>query len=718
MIFNPPNSNDPNNLVDQGIIYDDWYDFWPRDDQYGSNILRTLSQKVICLSIMYDWLYDQLDATERTQIQDTIITDLAYTFPQLQFGGNYMGGIRATFNREDASRLRMEHNPLALLLGAMSIYGENSNYSTSQADADIATVLASEFTNSYSHINRYFSPDNGAEFNGVSYSLWMFPILVAELEAWNHWTGGNHWNDQNVKNRFSKLADWLAYEVLPYPREQPNSMLNTLNDAIPYQYGSMGMLLVLSTKYPDKAGLMRWVFNNTVQNIYNLLYDETSDDAEQEIHGNSLDFILPITTGYSFVNPVEPSTILPLSRFLTWDGLVEIRTSQTWGDANDIEFAFSSQPIIHPLTGVFNHHHEHYDKNNFTLFAYGDNYLIDYGLGKNTPSWHNVILIDGVGQTSGLSTQGEITEYKTSSKFDFIDGNATHAYNEMNWGIGMPPVTWTAQNPPPSEYGTLNPVQQAHRYVTFSRAMDNIPPYFIVADDIQKDGNTHIYTWRFQTAKNQSAPNPIRLSGSNGNYLDMWISSTSNLSTSYIQPPQGNSSIDETNDICSPLSDPPTENAYETEVSTTSAVVNPYFHFALLPHKSGDPTPTYSTTTITNGSIITLGWPSPNAYTDYSIFKYQNASQATGQGFVTDAKLSRVRIPSGSSNPTSFLVAQGTLLTYNGQDIVNLYGQQGTVMRYGSEVDITGASIGYFRVYAPNTTIVKVNSTSVSFVQV
>ncbi len=52
----------------QRIIYDDWYNRWTRDEAHGAQIHRALSQQVICLSIMYDWLYDQLDATQRLQI--------------------------------------------------------------------------------------------------------------------------------------------------------------------------------------------------------------------------------------------------------------------------------------------------------------------------------------------------------------------------------------------------------------------------------------------------------------------------------------------------------------------------------------------------------------------------------------------------------------------------------------------------------------------------
>ena len=111
----------------------------------------------------------------------------------------------------------------------MSIYGENTNYPTSQADLDINTAINYEFTDSLSHINKYFSPFDGAELDGISYALWMLPLSFELLEAWDHWEGLNHWNDQNIHDRFSKIGDWLAYEVMPDPQTQP-CMFNTLNE--------------------------------------------------------------------------------------------------------------------------------------------------------------------------------------------------------------------------------------------------------------------------------------------------------------------------------------------------------------------------------------------------------------------------------------------------------------------------------------------------------
>lgn len=731
LIFNPTDNNLPDvqRLIQQGIVYDNWPG---RQSDPG----RALSQQTISLSILYDWLYEQLDANQKLQIQNAIISDLAWT----NNVPTYPSGIRAAFTREDAYRIRLEWAPPALLLGAMSIYGENTGYTTTQADADINAALDYEFRTSTSYINRYFSPYDGAHSDGITYPLWGGHLPTMMLDAWSKWDGANHWNDQNIKDRLSKMGEWLAYNVLPDPQTWPCSF-NVLNDAYAWHYSPMSILLTLSTKYPEKTGINRWVFNHTIQNIQNLLQSVSFYSDQQEVAGCSMAFILPIIEGYtgSSSDAVEPSTLLPRSKDMIWNGEVHLRTSSNWGDANDIQFVLTSEPAVSPIgNATYQHHHDHPDKNHFTLSAFGDLYTHGYGYGnpEQAPEYHNQILIDDgtggsnphwkgeayAGYLSGQISDGKIVQHATSSQFDFIHGDATRAYNELRWGVGQSPVIYSASNPGPNPLSFFNTVEWAHRYVTFSRSLDNIPAYFIIADDIQKDGNNHKYSWRFHSPKTRSISNPtqVRLSGTNGNYLDLWFTAASSLSQTESVLPQHQSS----GSVAMPDADmttPTTCDGYQlsaTDKYTATPVINPYFHVALIPYKSGsgNATPTYTSLAITNGNVVSLAWS--NGYTDYSVFKYQNSLQVSGQGVTTDAKLSRIRFVTSSGVVSSFIGAEGTTLTYNGQELINLYGQQGTVMKSGTNVDLTGSSVTYFRVYAPNATAVKLNGQSTGFVQV
>ncbi len=132
----------------------------------------------------------------------------------------------------------------------------------------------------------------------------------------------------------------------------------------------------------------------------------------------------------------------------------------------------------------------------------------------------------------------------------------------------------------------------------------------------------------------------------------------------------------------------------------------------MIPQQSNDSYPTVANLNdlVTNGSCFKLTWASDE---DYSFFKYTGTLSAS---FVTtDGKLSQVRKASGL--PSQFAMAEGSNFTFDGRELVNLYGQQGTVMKEGSSVSITGTT-GYFRVYCPSAGSVKVNGNDVAFVQV
>ncbi len=481
----------------QGIVYDDWITYRNQEGDLG----RQLSQQVICLALLYDWLYSELDSTQRQLIRDRIIANINYQYDWFGFNAGIRGILVPP--RPDRNRMRLEHPPLALMIGAMSIYGEaGSCYSTAQADADIAAAIQAEFTETESHINRYFSPYDGAEADGISYGMWMLHILVTELELWSRWTGQNHWNDQNVSDRFSRIGQWLAYELLPEPHASP-CWFNTFSDAYSSMYSPLGLLLVLSKKYPSTAGINQWVFEHSVDSIRYVIHTSRaghSPSNDQETQSNSMCYILPIIAGYQSVPAVEPTTVLPLSRHFTWNNLIYLRSSTTsWNGADDIQFGLAAGTDYHPLFQHHNWHHDQPDKGHFTLSAFNQLFIRSIGTDGRRSEYHNEVLIDGKGQvTTVLNTthskgwqgqnRGVITEFTSSPRFDFVDCDATDSYGALHWGIGLSnEVTYTRDDAGQNEVSEFNPVDHAHRYVSFSRASDGVPPYLVMADDIKKD---------------------------------------------------------------------------------------------------------------------------------------------------------------------------------------------------------------------------------------
>ena len=360
----------------------------------------------------------------------------------------------------------------------------------------------------------------------------------------------------------------------------------------------------------------------------------------------------------------------------------------------------------HPLFHHHNWHHDQPDKGHFTLSAFDQLFIRSIGTDGRRSEYHNEVLIDGKGQvTTVLNTdhskgwqgqnRGVITEFTSSPRFDFVDCDATDSYGALHWGIGLSnEVTYTRDDAGQNEVSEFNPVDHAHRYVSFSRASDGVPPYLVMADDIKKDANPHNYTWRVFTSKAKFtiSGNEFHLKDNAGSQilLDVYYACASPITTSVIQLPQMQMAqvpIFDPYSACGTAWNTICDNPLAVDAVTTTNVVNPYFHVVLLPRKAGDLVPTYVTTTTSTGSIITVSWPAPSNYVDYSIFN------TSGLDFVTDAKLSRVRLAPGSVI-SSFQMAQGTVLSKNGTELVNLYGCPGTVTRAGSRVDIAGATVG------------------------
>ena len=368
-----------------------------------------------------------------------------------------------------------------------------------------------------------WSPEDGAYTEGISYNFWGGNQIAQFLELLSRLEGVNYFQQEAVKNRFTKLFDWLAYEVLPQPRNLYN-YFNDLNESYTFDMAKISTVMMFAAHYPDKASLASWIFANTAQNVDNLLpsvdqYQTRSGD------GHSMLFILPLLT-YNDVPPVDPSTLLQLSKYFYRDGLVYVRTSSSlWADQNDIQLAFTSSPAIDPVSQYFSIKHDHADKNHFTLSAYGVQYLVDAGAGDQyNATWqsqyHNIVLIDNVGEAEGgwYERDGRIASYSKSPLFETMHGDARLAYNQLHYENGGVHLIATDQS---STSYRLNPVLNADRYVNFIRADASLPAYIVIADDINKDNGSHRYDWLIHTYQSEGPGNPLTLNAGNGNYLNI-----------------------------------------------------------------------------------------------------------------------------------------------------------------------------------------------------
>jgi len=705
--------NDVQNTIQRGVIYDNRLENWidPSNPSAGTH---GYSRRILTLGLAYDWLYDVLSEYERGLIRNRIIDDLAATDDPL--------GPRVVLSAGNIEfQNKLQNACTALLVGAIAIYGEaeTDGYGTQEADADIDLARTWGVTYDNSWINKTWSPEDGAYIHGISYAFWSGPTAPVMLEALGRWDNIDYFQQPNVKDRLEKFFQWVAFEVLSPPRSSPFSVFNNLNDSYNDVLGGMGLAITLAAKYPTQGGLSSWVFDNTIETIDRLLYG-TSYSYMEDPKGNPLFFILPILSYQQSdpPTPVDPATLLPLSKLFRRNGLIYIRTSDNWATDDDIQFAFTDQPALDPLTGRFQVRHDQADKNHFTLSAYGDHYIIDQGYPCQRPEAHNYILVDGKGEAyfQWWERDGRIAEYTKSSEFEYIHGDATSSFAEL-YGLENDQVVIATQtNPVYADPDDFNPVQKAQRFVGFVRETDGVPAYLVMGDDIDKDGTNHSYSWLFHTQKSRTlTPPSARLFGaSSGNYLDLFFTSASSnitmTSETFVCPPTAHHELMENY----PNSEDPPPEATTVKVQS-DPIANPYYHVALLPHDAGDIEPIVSNSPFTNGDQIQLTWP--NGYTDVSIFKYDDDDQTTGNDYVTDAKLSVVRHITSNLAISSFLVAEGTLLLYNGGTVVDLGGSSGTVAKYGGKVDIVGKEVSSFKVYAPSATIVTLNDLAIPFIQ-
>ncbi len=159
-------------------------------------------------------------------------------------------------------------------------------------------------------------------------------------------------------------------------------------------------------------------------------------------------------------------------------GYVVMRTG--FDSADDIVFVLKA--------GNAQGGHGHPAQGSFTLDASGDYLSQPPGYtkwGRHNTKAYNLITIDGKGQVSDHSladgrkeNDGHIERFVHSAGADLCIANNKPAYDNGN-----------------------NAVRRSLRYVLFVRKPQK-QGYFVIVDDIDKDGRPHDYTWNFHTTAN------------------------------------------------------------------------------------------------------------------------------------------------------------------------------------------------------------------------
>jgi hypothetical protein len=541
---------------------------WDVDNDVYNSSLRLRS-----LALGYDMFFETATPAERDIVKNEMI---AYVDSMLAKHSYELYAFRPYLSNKSAMIAA------SLGLAAVCLDGE-----IDPATVENALTLASNITHFWLN---YLLDERGAYNEGLLYAGWSMRNLVYYFYALKRYNGYNFADKTKIRN----MEKWFAYELLP----EGSSRTNNLNDCAYSDWA-----LSKHNTYTEWAqsewnsGLAAWLWLHTLGQ-YGYDYGIKADKAATVLWHREL-------------TPVQPDSVLPKAYLWRERGLYYFRTGWQSGlSSKDVMFSFYS--------GKFQGGHAQEDQNNFTLNAYGAKFAIDHGIGtpaKDSEA-HNLVFIDGLGQHnagSSIGTDGSITKFLLSDFADFLVGDATAAYTTYSYfnsaGYPFPNSDWSWG------YDGGNPVNKALR--TVLAVHDGAtPPYFIIMDDIEKDGAVHDYEWRMHTYYSyaiDTTQNPVRITYSTA-FLNLYA----------LDPPpntlsKGITSFNNMN------ADPDSRI-----ISFSTDAVNPHFTFLLLPGDATVTPPTVSRESFPWGLAVTVEWV--NGKKDILLCNYSDGEITYGGG--------------------------------------------------------------------------------------
>jgi hypothetical protein len=586
------------------------------------------------LVLGYDCFFADATEAERDLIRDEIVTyvqKMIWTnnykaFEYRPYLGNHSAMFSASLGMA-AICLQDEADPV-ILTDALAM-----------ADRVAENLLAYQF-------------DPGGTYNeGGLYALWTLRHLIYYFDARKRFDGYAYGERATVR----AVERWLPYEML----SEGAVFSHNLNDS-----PLISAPFARNNTYYDWAmgewgsGLAAWMWEHTIGE-HGVDLGMASDQAATILW-------------YRDVPVVQPGTVLPRSHVWTQRGLYHFRTGWQSGfsSTNDVQFIFYS--------GKFQGGHAQEDHNQFALYAYGERFALDHGaggVGKESEA-HNMVLIDGKGQHnagSSIGTDGRIAEYLLGGSADYVMGDASQAYatySEFNApNVPFPGTDWSWG------YHGANPVLVAERRVLALHDAGTIP-YFVIMDDIDKDGTPHVYEWRLHTRDHNSvntAATPWRIEAG-GAVVDVLVLHPSVDSITVATQIFENGNSDPNSKL----------------IRVTRTAINPRFAFVMIPRKDGVPAPAMTQQSYPWGYTCAIDWG--GGVVDYLL---RNDSGApAGDGHIeTDALVTWVREVNGAV--TSYLANGVTSLVVDATDFVTIFNGPLTCEMSGHTINVDRADADF-----------------------
>jgi len=378
--------------------------------------------------------------------------------------------------------------------------------------------------------------------------------------------------------------------------------------------------------------------------------------------GENTSYVRALVAQFLWDRPYLPCPDFKTVPRVKWfpDGGVFMRTGWT---AQDSVFWLKTQQYRYN-TG------NHNDYGSFYLHAYGEPFAVEAGAKHVASAMHNVVFIDGQGLDHGSSDVMPATPL-----LDLVDGafasaaliDEKEAYSDDIYFEGDDRHLVTKP---------LNPMQKAQRIGCMVWGGEHTGSYLLIANDLEKDGQQHKYSWRMMLNPNhKTAPR-----------ADGTTLLRDKAAAEPFNPPQLDCAM------LSPLGKPvlvETKELLGKENTTIRRLVadvtaaNPHFTVCLYPRQDGQPgapgMPGLSSrrVTVEGGHAAVLSWPE---CTDRVVVSYGSAIEV--KGVSTDAKLLVLRTATQPRNPQAaygpvvgFVMVGGTFLTADGASLVKTDGR-------------------------------------------
>jgi hypothetical protein len=504
------------------------------------------------LTLGYDMFFGDSTDSLRTFVRDEIVSYLEHMTQSFTYE-------LFSFRPYLANHSAMFAGPLGL--AAVCLQGETR-------ESLLTDVLALADGTIDSLLTYQFDP-GGSYKEGVLYGSWTARQFIYYFHARKRFDGFNYADVEKIRN----MENWFVYEMLP----EGWGKTNNLNDS-PYTSTPLARHSTYFdwAQYEWNSGLSAWLWEHTA-GPYGIDMQMTADKVATVLWNQGL-------------APVQPGSVLPNRQLWIDRGLYHYRSGwQSGANSNDVLFSFYS--------GRFHGGHAQEDQNQFVMYAYGGKFAIDHGAGSTAAQSeaHNMVFIDGAGQHNAgasIGTDGDIADYLLANFADYIRGDATAAYttysefNAADWPFPGWDWSWGYQG--------ANPVDHASRGVITVHGAGS-PPYFVVLDDIDKDGGSHNYQWRLHTLYTNPvvfSANPIRIT-SGPAFMDLHVLypdfTSLSVSTQFFN-----------NGVADPNS---------TLLTLDHVAVNPRFSTLLIPADSMVTAPAVARRVFPWGFSCQLDWP-------------------------------------------------------------------------------------------------------------